>query len=347
MARFMRKKDRTEVPQSIQTHPLESERLSVEVIRYNADYYTREAIEDVNRLHIDPGHVYWINVNGIQDKDVIGHLISLVDVDPFVVRNIQYLGQRPKLDQGESHVYLTLKMLSLDPESDEIVQEQVSFILKDQVLITFQERAGDVFESVRKRLSQNGGAIRNQSADYLLYTLLDAVVNHHFLLLERVEDRVESLEDKILEDKSINLQREIQQLRRDLLIIKTSIWPLRDVICSLINVPFLTELTRDRLRDTDNQSDHIIDLVTAYREMITGIYDTYLSNSNSRLNRVITTLTVISTIFIPLTFLTGVYGMNFHYMPEIDWPYAYATFWLVSLALSAGMLIYFRRKKWI
>ena len=348
MARFMRVADHG-APEKQKQGASPTEEFSLEMIQYNADYYGREAVEVIGRNKLDGPFTYWINLVGIHNKAKVEELMNHLQVDPYLTRTVLKVGQRARLEQGTDFLFLTVRMLNYQEETMEIDQEQVSFLLKGNTVVTFQEKPGDVFGEVRRRLAQNNASIRRRYGDFLLYALVDAIVQNHFLLLEKVEDRIEELEDAILTDRDTQLQGSIQKLRRDLLLIKTSIWPLREIICSLAQdpMPLLAKFTRERLRDADSQTNHIIDLVTAYREMLTGIYDTYLSNSNSRLNRVVTTLTVISSIFIPLTFLTGVYGMNFRYMPEINWPYAYTSFWVISLMISVGMLTFFRKKKWI
>jgi len=322
---------------------------SLEIIQFNADSYRREAVEVIGRNKLEGPYTYWINLIGIHRTSAVEELMAYVKADNDLTKSVLKIGQRAQLEQGNDYIFLTLKMLSYNEDTTEIDQEQVSFLFKENVVITFQEKPGDVFGDIRKRLSQTSATIRRRYGDFLLYALVDAIVHHHFLLFEHMENRIEMLEEQMLDERETQLQGSIQKLRRDLLLIKTSIWPLRDIVRCLAQdpIPLLSTYTQDRFRDTDNQSNHIIDLITAYREMLTGIYDTHLSNSNSRLNRVVTTLTVISTIFIPLTFLTGVYGMNFRYMPEINWPYAYASFWAISLTISGGMLWFFRKKKWI
>jgi magnesium transporter len=349
MARFMRVAEHGKLQEKEAAQVLVERDFSLELIQYSADYYGRESVEVIGRNKLEGPYTYWINLIGIHNEAKVEELMTHLQADPFLTRIVIKIGQRARLEQGSDYLFLTLRMLNYQEDTMEIDQEQVSFFLKGNTVVTFQEKPGDVFGEVRRRLAHNNTAIRHRYGDFLLYALVDAIVQHHFLLLEKIEDRIEQLEDEILRDQDTNLQGSIQKLRRDMLLIKTSIWPLRETVCSLSQdpMPLLSQFTRDRLRDTDSQTNHIIDLVTAYREMITGIYDTYLSNNNRRLNRVVTTLTVISTIFIPLTFLTGVYGMNFTYMPEIDWPYAYGSFWIISLGISGGMLSYFRKKKWI
>ena len=349
MARFMRSGEHGTPTEKVLTEDQMEKEFSLEIIQYNTDYYGREAVEVIGRNKQDGPYTYWINLVGIHNAPKVEELMNHLQADPFLTRIVTKIGQRARLEQGTDYLFLTLKMLNYQEETMEIDQEQVSFLFKGNTVVTFQEKPGDVFGEVRRRLALNNSVIRQRYGDFLLYALVDAIVQHHFLLLEKIEDRIEELEDEILHDRETNLQGRIQRLRRDMLLIKTSIWPLRETICALSQeyMPLLSKFTQERFRDTDSQINHIIDLVTAYREIITGIYDTYLSNNNSRLNRVVTTLTVISTIFIPLTFLTGVYGMNFTYMPEIDWPYAYGSFWAISLSISAGMLAYFRNKKWI
>lgn len=240
-------------------------------------------------------------------------------------------------------------MLSYDEEENLVKAEQFSLILGSNFVITFQERVGDVFELVRERLRKGKGRIRKMGPDYLAYALMDAIVDHYFVVLERIGERVESLEEELVTDPTPGTLQTIHHLKRELIVLRKSVWPLREVIGSLDRgeSTLIQENTRIFLRDVYDHSIQVIDTVESFRDMVSGMLDIYLSSVSNRMNEVMKVLTIMATIFIPLTFIAGIYGMNFEFMPELKWHWGYFFVWFLMIAVAGLMIVFFRRKKWI
>jgi magnesium transporter len=292
--------------------------------------------------------VSWINVDGIHDVEAVGKLAEKFEIHPLTIEDIVNTQQRPKMDDYENYVFFVLKMLLYDEKSRDIQIEQVSLVLGKNYVISFQEMEGDIFEPVRERIRTGKGRLRRMGPDYLAYALIDAVVDHYFVILEKSGERIEELEENVVADPRPETLHEIHRMKRQMIHLRRSVWPLREVISALDRgeSPLVRESTRIYLRDVYDHTIQVIDTVETYRDMLSGIHDTYLSSISNRMNEVMKVLTVIATIFIPLTFIAGVYGMNFRYMPELGWRWAYFAVWGVMAVVAAGMVIYFKRKKW-
>jgi magnesium transporter len=265
-----------------------------------------------------------------------------------VLEDILNTNQRPKIeDYGEYH-YIVLKMLTVE-RGYGIASEQVSIILGRQFVLSFQEGiAGDLFSSVRERLQNEKGRIRKMGADYLAYSLIDAIVDHYFTILETFGEEVELVEEELVLNPKDETLRRIQRLRREMLLLRRSVWPLREVVSTMERgeSPLIADQTKVYLRDVYDHTVQTIDSIETLREMLSGMLDIYLSSVSNRLNAVMKVLTIIATIFMPLTFLAGVYGMNFRHMPELEWPWAYPAVLLVMLAIGLSMVTYFKKRKW-
>jgi magnesium transporter len=257
--------------------------------------------------------------------------------------------QRPKIEAYDDYLHTVIKMLDYETETGEITTEQVSLVLKNNILLTFQERPGDVLDPIRERLQKGLGRIRKSGTDYLAYAIVDAIVDRYFYILEIMGERLEILEEAVLEDPSKEIVNEIYSIKRQLLTLRHAVWPLREQVNSLRKgeSPFIQEGTLIFLSDLHDHIMQVIDTVENYREMVAGLLDLYLSSLSNRMNEVMRILTVIATIFIPLTFIAGIYGMNFHFMPELSWKWAYPLCWLAMIGIGAGMVMWFRRKKWL
>jgi magnesium transporter len=240
-------------------------------------------------------------------------------------------------------------MLSFDEQTGDIHAEQVSLILGPSFVLSFQEQAGDVFEGVRKRIRNGKGRIRSMGADYLAYALIDSIVDSYFLILEKIGDRIELLEEELIRLPTPATLQKIHRFKRQMILLRRSIWPLREIVKELQRdgAPLIRETTDFFLRDVYDHTIQIVETVETFRDIISGMIDIYLSNMSNRMNEVMKVLTIIATIFIPLTFIAGVYGMNFAYMPELEWRWGYPAIWLLMLAIFAGMMIYFKKKKWL
>jgi magnesium transporter len=341
--------------------PSISGEVKVTVINYCPDQARTETVDDIERFVA--GHrpewskVSWINVDGLTDLKSVKALAGKYELHPLAVEDLLTLPQRPKVDaygEGPSglpgthpaRLFVVARMLQLI--DGQLASEQISFFVGHRTLLTFQERPGDVWDPIRKRLNNAGSHLRRHDASFLLYALLDAIVDHCFPILESYGDRLEKLEEEVLAGAGQDVMARIHRLRRELLLFRREVWPMLDVIRTLQREPHecLGETTRTYLRDVHDHILQIIDLGDTYREFAAGLAETYMSSLSIRMNEVIKVLTIITTIFIPITFLAGVYGMNFRHMPEENWVWAYPAFWSVCLLLAGGMLVLFKRKGW-
>jgi len=297
----------------------------------------------------DTTTVTWINIDGLHDVSIIEKIGRRFELHPLILEDILNTGQRPKCEDYEKCLFMVLKMLTYDDASNSVRSEQVSVVLGENFVISFQEAVGDVFEQIRERIRNAKGRIRKLSADYLAYTLIDAIVDNYFLILEKMGERIESMEDELLTDPSNRTAGMIHALKRELMFLRKSVWPLRELVNTLDKTESLliNDVTKPYLRDVYDHTIQVIDTVENFRDMVSGMLDIYLSSISNRMNAVMKVLTIIATIFIPLTFIAGVYGMNFKYMPELEWRWAYPALWLVMAVIVLGMVVYFRRKKWL
>lgn len=293
--------------------------------------------------------VTWINIDTINDVKLLEKLEAVFNLHPLTLEDIQSADQRPKLDDYETYLYLDLKILSYNQEKNDIEQEALSLVLGPTYVITFHERESAVLNPIRDRIRSHGGRIRKMGADYLAYCLVDTVVDHYFVLMEKLDEKIESLQDEVMSNPTPTLLREINDLKQMIITLRKTIWPLRDVIVRMErrDSNLIADSTRVYLRDVYDHTIHIMDTIETFRDLVSGILDIYLSSSSNRLNEVIKFLTIISTIFIPLTFLAGVYGMNFRHFPELDWQYGYLYFWAFNLTAAGSMLYYFKKKGWL
>jgi magnesium transporter len=293
--------------------------------------------------------VTWINIDGLHEVEITEKLGKQFELHPLILEDILNTGQRPKLEDYEKYIFIVLKMLSYSEESQLVEIEQVSLVLGPNLVISFQERVGDVFEQVRDRIRNAKGRVRKMGADYLAYTLIDAIVDNYFVILERLGERIESMEEEVVGDPTEKTVQQIHSLKREMISLRKSIWPLRELIAGLekSESSLIKETTDIYLRDVYDHTIQIIDTVESFRDMVSGMLDIYLSSISNRMNAIMKVLTIIATIFIPLTFVAGIYGMNFEHMPELKWRWGYGAVWLVMIAVAVVMLKYFRKKKWL
>lgn len=325
--------------------------IKISVMDYNEAGCEEKEIKAVKECFYftDTSLVSWIDVEGLHEIEIIQQMGSCQGLHPLVMEDIVNTNQRPKLEDFGDYLYIVLKMLRLGPK-EEIITEQVSLILGDNYVISFQEGIqGDVFGPVRERLKNGKGRIRGLGADYLAYSLMDAIVDNYFVVLEEVGERIEALEDSVLNNPRPETARRVHQLKRDMILLRKSVWPLREVISSLQRreSKLVTERVVLYLRDLYDHTIQVIDTIESSRDMLAGMLDIYLSSISNRMNEVIKFLTIIGTIFIPLTFIAGVYGMNFQNMPELHWRWGYYGALGLMLAVAFSLLSYFRRKQWL
>jgi len=299
--------------------------------------------------HTDPSIISWINVEGLHEIEVIQQVGECEGLHPLVLEDILNTDQRPKLEDFGEYLYIVLKMLRKG-EGTDIATEQVSLILGVNFVISFQEGIkGDVFDPIRERIRNGKGKLRSMGADYLAYSLMDAIVDNYFVVLEATEERIEQLEEEVMVSPSAETVRKLHKLKRDMIFLRKAVWPLREVLAAMTRreSKLISDQVALYLRDVYDHVIQVIDIIEVSRDILSGMLDIYLSSMSNRLNEVMKFLTVIGTIFMPLTFLVGVYGMNFEYLPELEWHYGYYAVWIFMVALSAAMILYFKRKRWL
>ncbi len=293
--------------------------------------------------------ITWINVEGVHDVSTVSTICEAFGVHSLVQEDIVNTDQRPKVEEYDGYLFGVLKMARRPEHQEEIEIEQVSLLLLDGLVISFQERGGDIFEPVRNRLRTGKGSVRRRGPDYLAYCLMDAIVDHYYILLEQIEERIGPLEQQAIADPQPEIARSIQSLKRELLQLRRSLWPMREMVYRLSReeVPLIGEGSRVFLRDLYDHVIHIIEILETFQELVSSTMDIYLSSISNRMNNIMKVLTIIATIFIPLTFVAGVYGMNFVYMPELEWRWAYPATLGVMAGIAGVMLRFFRRKGWV
>jgi magnesium transporter len=324
----------------------------VTAIEYDESQFREEQVARLEECIPPKTHstITWINVDGLHDVEALGRLGERFGLHPLVVEDILNTEQRPKLDDYGEYILVVLRSLyHVDEESGEPQIEQISLVLGPNYVLSFQEREGDEFDPIRDRIRANKGRIRKANADYLAYTLIDLIVDQYFVVLERFGDRIESLEEELVADPTTETLQIIHHLKREMAFLRKSVWPLREVIGSLERSESLLihEPTGLYLRDVYDHTIQVIDAVETFRDMLSGMLDIYLSSVSNRMNEVMKVLTIIATVFIPLTFIAGLYGMNFKFMPELNWPWAYPLVWGIMIVVAALMVAYFRRKRWL
>lgn len=289
----------------------------------------------------------WLDITGAYSPELLSNVGEIFGLHPLALEDVLNSGQRPKVDFHEKHVFIVLSLPYL--QNNSIKLEQVSLFIGEHYVISFCSGSGEVLEPIRQRLRQHIGRLRNRSIGYLVYTLVDVVIDSAFPLLEGVGEQIEALEDQILSCANQKDLNTLHDLKRELLLLRRNLWPQREVISRLLqhDGELINESLRPYFSDCYDHAVQIIDLIETYREMLGGMLDVYLSSLSNRMNDIMRILTIISTIFIPLTFLVGVYGMNFTNMPELHWHYGYFLLWGVMLSIAIGLLILFRWKKWL
>lgn len=328
-----------------------SSKLFIESFDYTPENVEEKELKNIEEvLHYKTtDSVTWININGLNNVNEIEKIGNNYDIHPLTLEDIVNTSQRPKIDEYENYLFVVIKMLYYDKD-ELLVAEQVSFILGTNYVLSFQESEGDVFDSVRERIRTKKGRIRNLGADYLLYTLIDSVVDNYFAIIETMGNKIEELEDNLFSGNAKEeITTEIQSLKREVLKVRRAIFPLREIINRIEKSQhrLIHKKTIHFFRDI---YDHIIQVsenIDIYREMIWGLMDMYMTTISNKMNEVMKVLTIIATIFIPLTFIAGIYGMNFENMPELNYKYSYFVLWGVMIVLFIGMLFYFKRKKWL
>ncbi len=326
-----------------------TDRIKITLIEYNDSEFFEAEYYDLSEClsHVKPNMIKWINVEGLHKIELIEAIGKFYNIHPLTMEDIVHVDQRPKFEDYDHYVVAIMKMISY---TTEIKSEQLAILLCENTVLSFQEpHSGDAFDIIRTRLRQSKGRIRKLNADYLAYALMDAVVDCYFSVIEKIGDIIEEIEEDIISNTDKKSLLQLYHLKREMIYLRKQVWPMRDMINNMIRSE--TKLINDSsdiyLRDLSDHVTRIIDTVETYRDLLSGIMDIYLSTNANKMNEVMKVLTIMSSIFIPVTFIAGVYGMNFENMPELKSQNGYFITWGVMLLVIVGLLIYFKRKKWM
>jgi magnesium transporter len=324
----------------------------ISVMNYSASTFEEKKVEIIDEVlkYKDSDTVTWVIIEGLTNVDVVERIGTMFDIHQLVLEDILNTHQRPKFEEYDDHLYVVLK--SLLPEDDRfaVTYEQVSLLVLKNFVFAFKEKNDDMFHSIQQRIRSSKGRIRQSGADYLTYTILDVIVDQNFILIDSLDDAIISLEDTLLASESTsNTLNTIQILKREVISIRKHVSPVRELIAGMLRSEseLIDIKTHIYLRDVSDHAVRVIESIESYREILTGLLDIYISSVSNKMNETMKVLTVFASIFIPLTFLAGIYGMNFEYMPELKWKWAYPTLWAAFIIIPAALLVYFKRKKWL
>jgi len=327
------------------------QKTEIGLLDYNAKNYSEKTIKEIKEcLPIKKiSTVSWLNVVGLSSIEKIKKIGECFKIHPLVLEDILNVNQRPKIEDFGEYIFIVLKMIKFNKDKNKPEAEQISIIFSKNFIITFSESKGDAFNVIKQRLKNKEGLIRGRGTDYLVYVFIDIIIDFYFSILEKIGEEAEELEEQLLTNANLEKHHSIHHLKKDLFLLRKSAWPLREIINYLEKTEsnLINKSSILYFRDIYDHTIQLIDTIETYREMATGLLDIYLSVANNKMNEVMKTLTIISTIFIPLTFITGLYGMNFKYMPELKEPLAYPIVLFVMVAIIVAMIFYFKKKKWL
>ena len=322
------------------------------VIDYSKENIEEQQIESVDEIlkYRDSETVTWVMIEGLADVGIVESIGTLFNVHQLVLEDILNTHQRPKFEEYDDHLYIVLKCLLSEDEDFSVGYEQISLLLLENFVFLFKEKTDDLFRSVQQRIRASKGRFRSLGADYLMYAILDTVVDQNFILIDALDNAITSLEENLLASEptqsSLNT---IQRLKREIIVIRRHVSPVRELMAGLLRSEsgLIEEKTHIYLRDVSDHAIRVIESIESYREILSGLLEIYISKVNNKMNEVMKVLTVFASIFIPLTFLVGIYGMNFEYMPELEWKWAYPALWVAFITIPAILLVYFKKKKWL
>ena len=328
-----------------------TDKIKISVIDYTNKEYSKiecNSPEETFPFRDKPSNS-WINIDGVHQPEIVDAIGNHFGLHHLLIEDILNTNHRPKTEEFENCIFCTFKMLSINKDEESISKEQVSVILGKNWVVSFQEQEGDIFDGVRKRIKDDTGLVRKLGSDYLLYRLIDTVVDNYFIVAEYFGEATAKLEEEVLEDSGTETLQEIQRLKRMLISFRKSVLPLREAINNLQkedNV-FITKNTTRYMKDVYEHLIQLSDTIETNRDMLANIMDLYLSGVSNKMNKTMQVLTIIATIFIPLTFIAGIYGMNFDNMPELHWKYGYLGVWIIMIVTIVIMINYFRKKDWL
>ncbi len=323
----------------------------ISVIHYSKQTIETRCVRSIDEILPDRGkeEITWVNIEGLKDIKIIESIGRNFNIHPLVLEDILNTHQRPKFEEFADYLFIVLKGLSFELSALAVNYEQISILVLKNFIFTFKEKPDAIFDPIRRRLQDCNGRLRVRGTDYLAYVILDAVVDHYFALQDALDEVIESVEEQLLSNPTSQILVKIQRLKRELVFVRKSISPTRELLSGMerSESDLISEKTRPYLRDVYDHAIRVTEAVDSSRDLITGMLDIYLSSINNKMNEVMKVLTVFASIFIPLTFIVGIYGMNFEYMPELKWRWAYPALWLVFIVITIGLLNYFKRKKWL
>lgn len=327
------------------------DQIKISVIEYAENQFLEKNNITIEKClkHFDSPVMSWIQIDGGFDPQVISHIGQRFKLHPLVLEDILTRGQRPKIDVYQDQVFIVLRLLRYIENSHELKDEQISIVFGNHYLISFSENSQEIFEPIKKRLKQQGSRIQKQKEDYLAYALIDLVVDYYFTVLEKVDVALDKLEEDLVRSPLPNALQRILQAKKEMIILRKTIWPMRDVINQFMRLepPLVETSTQIYMHDVYDHTIQTIDIIEGFRDIVAGLMDIYLSNINIRTNEIMRVLTIVSTIFVPLTFISSIYGMNFEFMPELHYGWGYPIVVLVMIMIAVIMISYFYRKKWI
>ena len=327
------------------------EKVKITLIDYDLKNLQEKELEHVEESFSfkDEPTDTWLNITGLHDIDIIEKIGIYFNIHPLVMEDILNTGQRPKLEDYEDYLYIVFKMLFYDMDENMVKSEQISIILSKNYLISFQEIEGDVFNPLRERIRKGKGRIRKMGSDYLAYALIDTTVDQYFMILEKFGEEIESLEEELLVNPTSETYQTIHNMKREMIYLRKNIWPMREIAGGLRKgeSDFISDAAGIFFADIYDHVIQIIDTIESFRDILSGMLDLYLSTISNKMNEVMKVLTIIATLFIPLTFIAGVYGMNFKNMPELEWRWGYLGIWILMGFVAILLVFYFKKKKWI
>lgn len=326
-----------------------TEKVIVELISYNEESVAMEDNKPLDELlaQCDLNRKNWINVDGLSDRNLIDRIAEKFDLHYLLIEDITNIDHQPKTDELDDHLFLTMKMFYRFDE-EKIEYEHISFVLGKNYLLSFQEKEGDIFSGIRNRIKQDNGTLRKRGTDYLLYRLVDTIVDSYYSVLEKIGEQVEAIEENISKNPSVKDFQQIQKIRKEFIYLRRVVYPLREAINKIVKNEngFINENNEKYFADVYDHVIHLIDSLDTYKDLTSTMMDLYMNTINYKMNEVMKLLTIITTIFIPLSFIAGVYGMNFQYMPELGWKNGYFGVLAIMGGIFIAMIIYFRYKKW-
>lgn len=327
-----------------------SEEVRISVIDYGPGQITEVAEAQVRDVfpYRQTQTVTWVNVDGLHRTDVVKSIGEYFGIHHLVLEDVVNTTQRPKLEIHDRYLFITLRPIQYDEEAGEIQSTQSSLIVGETFLLSFNQREAGMFDPIRERIRQGPGRLRKCGTDYLAYSLVDLVVDNYFVIIEKLSEKIETVEDELITAPRRETLQTIHRLKTDMIALRKSVWPLREVVNRMLNgdIPIITDSTRPYLRDVYDHTIHASEIIETFRDIVSGMIDIYLSSVSNRLNEVMKVLTVIATVFMPLTFLSGWYGMNFKNMPELNSPWGYPAVIGAAFLTVVGMLTFFKRMKW-